>query len=131
VYDNWQYQLTANIVVGLLTGNSTVDIAAKVLYFYHAFSNLSNIHSDYSLLIRIPALKQLLHSLNNETQSKLHAIERTVISTRFVYLVEIEIKIIIQKLRIGHTYLTHRHLLQEQSSPSIGRVDFIVYFSQM
>jgi len=85
-----QLTLSANcdIIVGLLTGNWTVDIAAKVTLLLPCSVNLTNLHSDYSSLIRIPVLKQLLHNWNNETQSKLHALERTVISIRSVYLVE-------------------------------------------
>jgi len=92
-----------------------VDIAEKVTLLLPV-SNLTDLHSDYSSLIgglRIPALKQLLQkSWNNETEGVLHAIERTVnVINSSVYLAEIEIEFVIQRLRIVHTYLTHRHLL--------------------
>jgi len=107
-----------------------VDIAAKVTLLLPVF-NLTYPHSDYSSLTCIPALKQLLQSWNNETQSKLYEIERTVnVINSSLYLAEIEIEIVIQRFRIGHTYLTHRHLVQGQiESSSLGRVDLnYVYF---
>jgi len=65
-------------------------------------------------------LKHLLQSWNNKTLSKLHAIviglERTVNVINWFRLSSWDqIVIFIQQLRMGHTYLTHRHLLQGQS----------------
>jgi len=86
-----QMAISANCDVGVLTDNSAVDIAAELtLLLGLPVSNLTDLHSDYTSLIRIPALKHLLQSWNNETQSKLHVIERTLnvinSSTRFPYV---------------------------------------------
>jgi len=98
------------IIVTLLYWLVTLRLLLqKLLYFYHAVCYLTNLHSDYSSLIRIPALKQLLQIWKNETQR-----DRT--NGECYQLVRLshgyEIEIDIQRLRIGHTYLTHRHLLR-------------------
>jgi len=75
----------------LLTDNSAADIAA-IVTLATKMSNLTDFHSDYSSLIRIPALKHSLQTWNNETQSKPHAIERTVnVINSSVYLAEIRL----------------------------------------
>jgi len=86
-----QMTISANCDVVVLTDISAVDIAAKVsLLLGLPVSNLTDLQSNYSSLIRITVLKQLLPSWNNETQSKLHAIEQTVkvvhSSTHFPYV---------------------------------------------
>jgi len=78
--------ISANGDVVVLTDNSAVDIAAKVsLLLGLPVSNLTDLQSDYSSLMRIPILKQLLPSWNNETQSKLHVIEQTVNVVQIVF----------------------------------------------
>jgi len=85
-----QMAISANCDIVVLADNSAVDIAAKLtLLLGLPVFNLTELHSDYTALIRIPTLKHLLQSWNNETQSKLHVIERTMnvinSSTHFPY----------------------------------------------
>jgi len=54
----------------VLTGNAAVNIAAIGNLLLYTVSNLTDLHSDYSSLIHFTALKHLLQSWNNETQSK-------------------------------------------------------------
>jgi len=67
-------------------------------------------------LIRIHVLKQWQQSWDAETQNKLHAIEPKVNVTS-CYRLPRRDEIIIHRLRIGHTYLTHGHLLRGEPLP--------------
>jgi len=71
-------------------------------------SSLTVPHSDYKPLIRIQALRL---RWNSETEYKLHSIEPRVYVINMLRLPRRD-KIIIHRLRIGHTYLTHGHLLR-------------------
>jgi len=76
----------------------------QTLLYSIPLSNLTGLHSDYSSLKRIPALKQLLQSSNYETQGQLHAMELTVnVINSFRLSRGDEIEIIIQRPRIRHT----------------------------
>jgi len=68
----------------------------------------------YNSLIRTWALKQLQLRCNSETENKLHVIEPRVDVINLFGLPRRD-KIIIHRLRIGHTYLTHVHLLWEET----------------
>jgi len=92
-----QMAISANCDIVVLTDNSAVDIAAELtLLLGLPVFNLPDLHSYYTSLIHIPALKHLLLSWNNETQSKLHVIKRTLnvinSSTRFPYRLTRQLK---------------------------------------
>ena len=98
-----------------LAGNSAADTAAKAALLMPV-SNLTLPYSDYFPLIRTRALNQWHSSWSLETQNKLHAIEPTVNITKS-YRLPCRDEIIIHRLRIGHTLLTHGHLLKRDSPP--------------
>jgi len=88
-----------------LAGNSAADSAAKDVLLLPV-SSLTVPHSDYKSLIRLQALKQWQLHWNCETENKLHSIEPRVNVINKFRLPQRD-EIIIQRLRIGHTYLTH------------------------
>ena len=96
-------------------GNSAADTAAKAALLM-SVSNLTLPYSDYFPLIRTHVLNQWQSSWSLETENKLHAIEPTVNITKSYRLPRRD-EIIIHRLRIGHTILTHRHLLKRDSPP--------------
>ena len=98
-----------------LAGNSAADTAAKAAVLM-PISNLTLTYSDYFPLIRTHVLKQWQSSWSLETENKLHAIEPTVNITELCRLPRRD-EIIIHRLRIGHTYLTHGYLLKRDSPP--------------
>ena len=98
-----------------LAGNSAADNAAKAALLMPV-TNLTIPYSDYYPLIRTHVLKQWQSSWNLETQNKLHAIEPSVNITRMYHLPRRD-EIIIHRLRIGHTFLTHGYLLKRHSPP--------------
>jgi len=79
-------------------------------------SSLTVPHSDYKSHIRLQALRQWQIHWNCETQNKLHSIEPRV-NVINIFRLPRRDEIIIHKLRIGHTYLTHVHLLQGETPP--------------
>jgi len=95
--------------VGLAV-NSAADSAAKDALLLPV-SNLTVPHSDYKSLIRLQALRQWQLRWNCETENKLHSIEPRVNVNNMLRLPRRD-EIIIHRLRIGHTYLTHGHLLR-------------------
>jgi len=93
-----------------MAGNSAADGAAKDALLL-SVSNLTVPHSDYKSLIRLQALRQGQLRWNCETDNKLHWIEpRVNVINMFRFPRRDEI--IIHRLRIGHTYLTHGHFLR-------------------
>ena len=98
-----------------LAGNSAADTAAKAAVLM-PINNLTLPYSDYFPLIRTHVLKQWQSSWSLETENKLLAIEPTVNITKSYWLPRRD-EIIIHRLRIGHTFLTHGYLLKRDSSP--------------
>jgi len=93
-----------------LAGNSAADSAAKVALLMPV-SNLTVPHSDYESLIRIQALRQWQLRRNSVTENKLHSIEPRVNVINMLRL-PLRDEIIIHRLRIGHTYFTHGHIIR-------------------
>jgi len=93
-----------------LAGNSAADSAVKAALLLPV-SNLTVSYSDYKLLIRIQALRQWQLRWNSETENKLHLIELRMNVINMLRLPRRD-EIIIHRLRIGHTYLMHGHLLR-------------------
>jgi len=98
-----------------LAGNSAADSAAKEGLLLPV-SSLTVPHSDYKSLIRLQALRQWQLHWNYETENKLHLIEPRV-NVINLFRLPRRNEIIIHRLRIGHTYLTHGHLLRGETHP--------------
>ena len=95
-----------------LAGNTAADAAAKAALNLPV-TNLAIPYSDYNYLIRTHTLNQWQELWNSETQNKLFAVEPTVNIVKSYRLPRRD-EIIIHRLRIGHTYLTHGHLLKKE-----------------
>ena len=104
-----------------LAGNSAADIAAKAALLL-PISNLPVPASDFCSLIRAHSLKQWQESWNSESLNKLHAIEPKVNGFN-LYRLPRRDEIIIHKLRIGHSFLTHGHLLRGEICPRCSACD--------
>jgi len=98
-----------------LAGNSAADTAAKAAVLM-PITSLTLPYSDYLPLIRTHILNQWQSSWSLETENKLHAIEPTVYETKSYRLPRRD-EIIIHRLRIGYTFLTHGYLLKKDSPP--------------
>jgi len=98
-----------------LAGNSAVDSAAKDALLLPV-SSLTVPHSDYKSLIRLQAIRQWQLRWNCETENKLHSTEPRV-NVINMFRLPRQDEIIIHRLRIGHTYLTHGHLLRGEAHP--------------
>jgi len=80
--------------------------------------NLTVPHSDYNSLIRTQALKQQQLRCNSEIRNKLHVIELRLNVINLLRLPRWHRgEIIIHRLRIGHTHLTHGLLLRGETHP--------------
>ena len=99
-----------------LAGNSAADTAAKAAV-HMPISDLTSPCSDYFPLIRIHVLKQWQSSWSLETGNKLHGLEPTVNIT-YSYRLPRRDEVIIHRLRIGHTILTHGYLLKREGQPT-------------
>ena len=93
-----------------------LDLVCLNVICLFPISNLPVPHSDYFYPIRALSLKQWQDSWNSETLNKLHAIEPNV-NVINVYRLPRRDEIIIHRLRIGHTFLTHEHLLRGDTRP--------------
>jgi len=81
-----------------LADNSAADSAAKAVQLLPV-SSLTVPHSDYTSLVRIQAPRV------------------NVINMLYVIRLPRRYEICIHRLRIGHTYLTHGHLLRGETPP--------------
>ena len=98
-----------------LTGNSAADAAAKAAELM-PISILTLPYSDYFPLIRTHVLNQWQSSWSLETENKLHAMEPMVNITKSYRLPRCD-EIIIHRLRVEHTFLTHGYLLKRDGPP--------------
>ena len=98
-----------------LAGNSAADIATKASLLL-PISSLPVPPLDFCSLIRSHFLKQWQESWNSEILNKLHAIKPKV-NVFNLYLLPRRDEIIIHRLRIGHSILTHGHLLRGETCP--------------
>lgn len=104
-----------------LAGNSAADIAAKAALLL-PISNLPVPPSDFCSLIRSHSLKQWQERWSSDTLNKLHAIEPKV-NVFNLYRLPRRDEIIIHRLRIGHSFLTHGHLLRGETCPRCPACD--------
>ena len=104
-----------------LAGNSSADIAAKAALLL-PISNLPVPSSDFSSLIRYHLLKQWQESWNSELPNKLHSIEPKV-NVFNLYRLPRRDEIIIHRLRIGHSFITHGFLLRGETCPRCSACD--------
>jgi len=101
-----------------LAGNSAADRTTKDVILLQV-SSLTVPHSDYKSLIRIQALRSWQLRWNSETENKMQSIESRVNVINMLRLPRRN-EIIIHRLRIGHTYLTHGHLLRGETPSVLG-----------
>jgi len=100
-----------------LADNSAADSTAKAALLMPV-SSLTVPHSIYKSQIRIQALRQWQLRWNSETENKWHSIEPRVNVINMLRLPRRD-QVIFHRLRIGHTYLTHGHLLRRETVFSV------------
>ena len=98
-----------------LAGNVSVDAAAKA-GLNLAESQTPVPFSDFYPLINTHIFSHWQQLWNAETNNKLHGIEPTVNSSKSFMLPRRD-ELIIHRLRIGHTHLTHAFLLKGEEPP--------------
>ena len=100
--------------VGIL-GNDKADTAAK-----HALklnpTPLPIPYTDLKAKIHLDAIISWQTEWNLQINNKLHAINPTINQTTDLFLNRRD-EIIITRLRLGHSYLTHSHLLNDANPP--------------
>jgi hypothetical protein len=98
-----------------LAGNVAVDAAAKaalnlpIAVFYIPYS-------DFKPLINSCVAAKWQQSWDAEVCNKLHGVQPRIGSAR-AYCLSRRDEVIIHRLRIGHTHLTHSYLLKGESQP--------------
>ena len=104
-----------------LAGNSAADIAAQASLLL-PISNPPVPPSDSCGLMRSLSLKQWQERWNSETLNKFNAIEPKV-NVFNLYRLPRRDEIIIHRLRIGHSFNTHCHLLRGETGPRCSACD--------
>jgi kelch-like protein 2/3 len=98
-----------------LAGNVAVDAAAKAaLNLPVAVSKIP--YSDFKVRINSCVATKWQQSWDAEVCNKLHGVQPRIGSARAYRLPRRE-EVIIHRLRIGHTHLTHSYLLKRESPP--------------
>jgi ribonuclease HI len=98
-----------------LAGNVAVDAAAKAaLNLPIAVSYIP--YSDFKPLINSYVATKWQQSWDAEVRNKLHGVQPRIGSAR-AYRLPRRDEVIIHRLRIGHTHLTHSYLLKGESPP--------------
>ena len=88
--------------------------------FQTRISNTKIPYTDLRPLINKFILKKWQKSWDDQTQNKLHHIQDTIGEWPASY--RRNRKVIISRLRIGHTHITHSHLLKGEDSPSMSNM---------
>ena len=94
-----------------IQGNERADRAV-----YTRISNTKIPYTNLKPLINKFILKKWQKSWNDQTQNKLHHIQDTIGEWPAGYRRNRK-EVIISRLRIGHTHITHSHLLKWEDSP--------------
>ena len=85
-----------------------------VINFFYILSDYNPLFSFHSNKF---VLKKWQKSWDDQTQNKLHHIQDTIGEWRAGYRRNRKEEVIISRLRIGHTHITHSHLLKGEDSP--------------
>ena len=98
-----------------IQGNKRADKAVEKALQIH-ISNIKIPYTDLKLLINKFILKKWQKSWDDQKQRKLHHIQDTIGEWPAGYWRNRR-EVIISRLRIGHTHITHAHLLKVEDSP--------------
>lgn len=98
-----------------ITGNTLVDTEAKAALSLLP-SNLPVPYTDFNHLINTYVTHRWQLQWNAEVGNKLHHIQPSIHPLPSVSLPRRD-EILIHRLRVGHTHLTHRHLLRREAAP--------------
>ena len=99
-----------------LAGNVSVDAAAKAALSLTE-SQTPVPYSDFYPLINTHIASHWQRLWNAETNNKLHGFEPMVRKTSIVFQLPRRDELLIHRLRIGHTHLTHAFLLKSEDPP--------------
>jgi ribonuclease HI len=98
-----------------IAGNSLADYEAKAALSLPV-SNLPVPYSDFNALIKIYIDKRWQLSWDIQAGNKLHHIQPQVYS-QTIYNLPRRDEILIHRLRVGHTHMTHSYLLKKELPP--------------
>ena len=99
-----------------IQGNERTDRAAKKA-LQTLISNTKIPYTDLKPLINKFILKKWQKSYDDQTQNKLHHIQDTIGEWPAGYRRNRKEEVIISGFRIGHTHITHSHLLKGEDFP--------------
>lgn len=99
-----------------IKGNSRADTAAKAALSLQ-ISKREVPHTDFKPLINSYLRTKWQHSWDLEVLNKLHAIKSHLGNTTFGSHLSRRDERVLHRLRIGHTHLTHAHLLKSEDQP--------------
>ena len=98
-----------------IQGNERSEQSCKKALQTH-ISNTKIPYTDFKPLINKFIIKKWQKSWDDQTQNKLHHIQDTIGEWPAGYRRNRKEEVIISRLRIGHTYITHSHLLKGEDS---------------
>ena len=98
-----------------IAGNTAADATAKAALCLQ-ISNSQIPHTDFKPLISSYVNSCWQQCWNTENNNKLHAIQPTIKPVVLVRLPRRD-EVLIHRLRVGHTYLTHSYLLHRERPP--------------
>ena len=93
-----------------IQGNERVDVLAK-LALNEAYTNIKIPYTDLVYYAKLHLRKNWQFFWDQQVQSKLHAVHPELGLWPHLSQKRRRDELILCRLRIGHTYLTHRHLL--------------------
>ena len=98
-----------------IAGNTAADATAKAALCLQV-SNSKVPYSDFKPLITVHANRKWQELWDTEINNKLHGIEPMIKSASLCKLPRRD-EVIIHRLRLGHTHLTHSYLLKKEPPP--------------
>ena len=99
-----------------ITGNEKADLSAKNAQ-KNQQTDIKIPYKDLKQHINDWIKKQWQTSWNNEILNKLQIVKKNIGQTQFTGKISRKEEVILYRLRIGHTHLTHVYLLKRENKP--------------
>ncbi|PSN48513.1 hypothetical protein C0J52_14064 [Blattella germanica] len=102
-----------------ITGNEEADVAAKEATRHPtSMPNLKVPHHDFQTYIKHTVNKQWKLQWSSTSTSKLHEVRPGPTHTQLPKDITRRDQVVLTRLRIGHTRITHSHILNHEPQPS-------------
>ena len=109
-----------------IKGNETADKAAKSALSHALDETITIPYHDYKPYVSKLIKDKMQLDWNNTLFNKLHGIKDTIGETKLPRFLSRRDEVVIHRLRLGHSYVTHSHLLRREPPPECPQCGCLV-----